>query len=393
MRARHFLLLALAGLLAAGSAAGTDAPSAPIHLKVTFGGYNGEIEMGKGEPVRLRDHRSGEVVFLRAVPVPGKAGKARIELSRAQDERAQDERAAQRTDLLELAVGEQATVRSFASRMDIQLIDTPIEAGARSSEEEDRFQINLELPGGRSLMAIGYASPDEMVRLNDRRTGLSLGFRPALPKAGHSLDVEVFSLDAKSDDGDGARFLARVPMDGNFTLRGDRLGLPGDSAAQIKIRGHVQPPDPAMWDGLAHAGSPDGAPVALQARWAGSPWIQGKAYGGLMFRLTVPGAPDEIGMAPASTCSTGSRSVSVFQIHKIPGAGETLKLIDTVQVREDQPIRVLGFEGQLEIQGVSKPAPQLKGMCWLGCGNSTTAHGCGVSCGDVDCCVGMCCRV
>jgi len=389
MRMRKFFLWALAGFFLSHISIASQNAS-PLRLQVSFGGYDGEIQVAPGEPVRLRDHRTGEVVFLRVNPIPGKTAKASIEVSRGQD--FQDATAAQRTDLLELAVGEKATIRNFSSRLDVQLTSAPFEQGSPLEDDEESFQINLELPGGRSLIATGYASPDEIVRLTDHRTGIALGFRPALPKSGHQpINVEVFAFDAKGADGDGERFLARIPMGGDFTLRGRQLGLSADLEIPVKVRGHLQAPEPGLWDGMARVGSSEG-PVTLKARWAGGAWIEGKAFGGLMFRLTVPGLADEIGLAPAAACSGTARNVSVFQIHKVPGAGETLKLIDTVQVRDDLPIRVTGFQGQLEIQGNSKPALQLKGMCWLGCGPET-AHGCGVSCGDVDCCIGMCCRV
>jgi hypothetical protein len=388
MRPKHLVALALAAVLGATAgaapAAGGDSPS--IRLKVDFGGTQAEILAEAGELVRLRDRHTGEVVFLRAMPEPGKAA-ATVEISRDRGNGS-----AGPGELLELAVGERAKIRSLGSRMELQLLEAPSLAlpEAGRTPRKDRFEISLVLPDGREVMAVGDARPEEVVHLRDRNSGLSLGFRPALNKAGQPVDVEVFFNGGSAVGKENYRFLARVPVGGQFTLRGDRAGIPNNGEAPVKIRGSVRLPDPAMWDGLASAGS-SAEPIALEARWAGGSWISGIAHGGQIFRLSLPGVEGEIGLAPAAVCSIdGVRSISVFELHRVPDEGETLKLIDTVQVREDEPVRVPAL-GQLEIQIPSRNTSQVKGVCWVSCGGGVSGHGCGVSCGDTDCCVGHCC--
>lgn len=385
MRMKQFMTLALVAACAvatgAAPAAGADEL---IRLKVDFGGNQAEVLAEAGELVKLRDNHTGEVVFLRATQVTGKTATARIEISRARGAEP-----ARRSELLELAVGERARIRSLSSRMEVELLEAASSAEPARGQA-DRFEISVELPDGREVMAVGDVRADEVIYLRDRTTGLSLGFRPALNKAGQAADVEVFSRSAQAGGKD--LFLTRVPVGGQFTLRGDRAGIPRNGEAAVKIRGYVRLPDPAMWDGLAQAGS-SAEPVALEARWAGGPWMKGIAHGSQMFRISGPGIEGEIGMAPAAACAAdGSRIISVFQVHRVTGGGETLKLIDTVQVREGEPVQVPALAGQLEIQVPSRSAVLVKGMCWLGCGGGGgSAHGCGVSCGGTDCCVGHCC--
>ncbi len=386
MRSKHLVTLVLAAVWGAGAAlaAGGDNPS--VRLKVDFGGTQAEILAESGELVKLRDRNTGEVILLRAAPQPGKAA-ATIEISRDRGSGP-----ALPGELLELAVGERATIRSLGSRLDVELTEANSQAlpDLGGSPRKDRFEISLVLPDGREVMAVGDARPEEVVHLRDRASGLSLGFRPALNKAGQPADVEIFYNGGPASGKENYRFLARVPVGGQFTVRGDRAGIPGNGEAPVRIRGTVRLPDPAMWDGMARAGN-SAEPVTLQARWAGGSWIKGVAHGGQMFRLTLPDVEDEIGLAPAALCSSdGTRTVSVFALHRVSGEGETLKLIDTVQLREDEPVRVPAL-GQLEIQASSRTAGQMKGVCWVGCGGGASAHGCGVSCGDTDCCIGYCC--
>jgi len=380
MRTKYLMAVALAAAwgLAVGEAPAAGVDDALVRLKVDFGGSQSEVLAKPGEVIKLRDRTTGEVVVLRALPEAGKAA-ARIEVSRPGKD--------QRGELLELAVGERAKIRSLGSLMELELLAAPSTGVAEPGN--DRFEISLVLPDGRQVMAVADVRPEEVVHLRDRKSGLSLGFRPALNKAGLPADVEVFYTGDPSDKRN-YRFLARVPVGGQFTLRGDRAGMPSDGETPVKIHGHIGPPDPAMWDGMAQAGS-SAEPLKLQARWAGGPWITGVANGGQMFRLSLPGVEGETGLAPAAVCSAdGSRTVLVFDIHRVPGQGETLKLMDTVQVREDEPVHVSAL-GQLEIQAPPQRVSLQKGVCWVGCGGSVSGHGCAVSCDNTDCCVGYCC--
>jgi hypothetical protein len=386
MRWNCILALGLAGVLAAGTVFAAGTPASPIRLKVIFGGAETEMMMEPGETARLRNHRTGEIVYLRAIPQPGKLATARVEVSRMQGTVP-----ASSGELVEMAVGERAQIRTAASQMELELLEVPAQELTAASQP-NRFEVTLELPGGRTIMGASDARPDEIMRVRDRRTGLFLGFRPALSREGQSTEVEVFSIIQKAQGGEDFRFLTRVPVGGQFTLRGDRLGLASDGGTPVKIRGRVSVPDPAMWEGLARAGGSD-EPVSLKARWAGSPsWVDGVAYDGEMFRLAVPGVEGEIGLAPAPSTrlDADTRKISVFQIRKVPGEGEALKLIDTMQVREGEPVQVPGFDGNLELQTFPRRTIQQKGICWASC-EGVRVCGCGASCGDVDCCFGRCC--
>src|SRR3954447_10594726 len=177
-----FLLIGAVGFLGVGSvfAAG---PSDPIRIRLNFGGSPAEIELQAGEPARLRNHTTGEVLNVRVMPEAGTVPKARVEISRSRD---QGELAAP-SEEFEVGVGELAKSNRLGSQVELQLLSLPaVVATAAASADSERFQITLDLPDGRTVMAVGDVKPDELVRVTDRRTGLNLGFRPALVKAGPS---------------------------------------------------------------------------------------------------------------------------------------------------------------------------------------------------------------
>jgi hypothetical protein len=349
--------------------------------QVTFRGQQAEILLKPGETIRLRDKKTGESLFLRALSPTADSDKARIEIS------ASEGKAPPRVvESVELAVGERAKARRVGSSVEFHLLQISSTTPSVSEAKAQRFQLTLMFPGNRKVMAMVEANPEEMVRIRDRKSGLMLAFRPALAKGG---GLEVFSLN-KDGRGESFRFVTRLPLGSDFTLRGDRLGLAGTAGAALRIQGRMETADPGMWDDLAHVESSSG-PVQLKARWNDGDWIQGIALSGDMFRIGVPGVEGEIGFAPTSACSAGDTlSLSVFEIRRVPGVGETLKHIDTVEARSDQPIRIQGYSGQLEVQLGSPAINQAKAKCWMTCG-SDSGHGCAVSCGDVDCCAYPCC--
>jgi hypothetical protein len=381
------LLLAMALALSAGSLFAEDA-SGPIRMRVDFGGTQADIEMQAGEPVRLTSHGTGEVLTLRAVPQPGATPKVQVEVSHSNAKALSE---SETSELIELTVGETAKTRHLSSSVGLELVSAPAVAEA-VAPKAPQFQVNLELPGGRTVMAIGDIRPDEMVKVRDSTTGMYLGFRPSFTQGGRASDIEIFSLGAAKASG-GYRFVARVPMGGEFSVGGDKLGLSETADSPVKIKGSIEAPQSGgMWEESAFAGAAS-EPVYLRARWDGGPWVDGVNYDGHMFRIEVPGVAGPIGLAASPATKSDERSVSVFQVKKVPGGGETLKQLDTMMVREDQTTRANALEGRLELQVLShRPRRNLKGSCWLGCGGGTTAHGCGVSCGGTDCCVGICCR-
>lgn len=385
LRLRHFLVLAIPALLSRSVFAAEE--SMPIRLGIDFGGAQAEVLMKPGEPVQLRNQKTGEVLVVRAVPEPGVSPKARIEVSRTAGKTS-----AEPSEVLELAVGETAKTRSLSSSTEIQLLSVPTVAAAASSKPE-QFQVNLELPGGRTVMAVSDFRPDEMVRLTDHATGVALGFRPTFTKSGKPSDIEIFSLGTNGQAKESYRFLARVPVGGEFSVPGEKLGLSDLGSTPVKIKGSVTPPMAGMWTESALVGGAT-EPVFLSARWDGSPWVDGVNYDGHMFRVEVPGVQGSIGIAAAAAGNkSNERNVSIFQIQKVQGSDEeTLKQLDTMTVREDEAARVNGLDGRFEVQLRSRRHHlPLKGTCWLGCGSGVSAHGCGVSCGGTDCCIGLCC--
>lgn len=366
-------------LLAAGALFAADGSA---RWQVTFRGQQAEIQLAPGETIRLRDKKTGENLFLRALPPTGGTNKAKIEISTSEGKAAP-----QLMESIELTAGETTKARRVPSSVELHLLQAASVTSSDSGSISQRFQLTLMLPGNRKVMAMVEANPKEMVQIRDRRSGLVLAVRPALAKGG---GLEVFSADnTKEGRGEAFRFVTRLPLGSKFTLRGDRLGLTGTGAA-LRIQGLVEPASPGMWDDLAHVDSSSG-PVQLKARWADGDWIQGIALSGEMFRIGVPGVEGDIGFAPTSVCSADDTlSLSVFEIRRVPGAGETLKHIDTVEARSDQPTRIQAYSGQLEVQLGSPAINQAKAKCWMTCG-SDSGHGCAVSCGDVDCCAYPCC--
>lgn len=380
MRLKNLVMaMAVPALLAGGLLAADE--SAPIRMRIDFGGQQAVVEMNAGEPVQLRNRATGELLVVRAVPEPGTPPRASVEVTRSTGKAL-----AEPNERFELAVGEIGKTRNLSSKVELELLSVTAAAAAPQAKPET-FQVNLELPGGRTVMAVGDVRPDEMVRVRDHGTGINLGFRPSFTKAGKPSDIEIFSFDAKAKGGESYRFLARVPVGGEFSV-------PGQSAT-IKVKGSIVPPAAGMWDESALVGGAT-EPVFLRARWDGGPWIDGVTYDGRLFRIEVPGVTGTIGIAAASANGKSSeRNLSVFQVQKVQGAGETLKQLDTTMAREDQPVRINGLDGRLEIQFLSQRARNQKkgGTCWLGCGDGVTTHGCGVSCAGTDCCVGICCTV
>jgi hypothetical protein len=380
------MALALPPLLAGGLFAADE--SAPLRMRIDFGGQQAEVQMNAGEPVQLRNRETGELLVVRAMPEPGTTPRARVEVTRSSGKTL-----AEPSEQFELTVGEIGKTRNLSSKVELELLSVPAVAPTTQAKP-DLFQVNLELPGGRTVMAVGDVRPDEMVRLRDRGTGVSLGFRPSFTKAGKPSDIEIFSFDTKAKGGGSYRFLARVPVGGEFSVPAEKVGLPDSGGTTLKIKGSIVPPMAGMWEESAFSGGAT-EPVFLRARWDGGPWIDGVNYDGHLFRIEVPGVAGEIGIAAAAANGrSDERNLSVFQVQKVQGSGETLKQLDTMMAREDQPVRVSGLDGRLELQLLSHRARNLKkGACWLGCGGGVSAHGCGVSCGGTDCCIGVCCEI
>jgi hypothetical protein len=385
-----FLLVGAVGLLGVGSvfAAG---PSDPIRIRLNFGGSPAEIELQAGEPARLRNHTTGEVLNVRVMPEAGAVPKARVEISRSQDRG----ELAGPSEQFEVGLGELAKSNRLGSQVELQLLSLPaVWATAAAGAESERFQITLDLPDGRTVMAVGDVKPDELVRVTDRRTGLNLGFRPALVKAGPS-NVEIFSITKKATGDESYGFVARVPVGGEFSLGAESLALPAASIDPAeKIKGSVMHPMAGMFDETARAGNASQGPIAVRARWDGGPWLDGVTNAGEMFRLEVPGVAGQIGISAVAEEKPGTYNVSVFQVRKVRGAGEALKHLGSMQVRESEPAALAdALSGHLEIQVMPRGLrPKPLKSCWLGCGGGVSAHGCSVSCSDTDCCVGLCCK-
>ncbi len=381
------LVLAFPAVLC-GSLLGAAEP-ASFHLGIDFGGSHSEVLLAAGEPVQLRSQKTGEILVVRATPEAGATPKARIEVSRAMGKGL-----AQSTEVLELAVGQATKTRSLSSNAEIRLLSLPPASASAASEPDLKFQINLEFPGGRTVMAVSEFRPDEMVRLRDNATGVALGFRSSFTKSGKPSDVEIFSLAADGQGKPSYQLLTRVPVGGEFSVPGEKVGLPGSGSAPLKVTGSITPPMEGMWTESALAGAAT-EPVLLSARWDGGSWVDGVNYDGHMFRIEVPGVQGSIGIAaaPASSAKASERNVSVFQIQKVNGSeAETMRQVDTMVLREDEAARVNGFDGRLEIRLRPRhPHLPLKGICWLGCPGDVGAHGCDISCGGTDCCVGLCC--
>lgn len=390
MHMRRFLLVGVVSLLGLGGSAFAANSSDPIRLSLDFGGTPAELELQAGEPAQLRNHATGEVLTVRVMPESGAVPKARVEISRSQEKGTQTSQSEQ----FEVAVGEVAKSRRLSSQVEFQLLSLPVvEASSAASVPPERFQVTLDLPDGRTVMAVGDVRPDELVRVKDQGTGLNLGFRPALVKAGPS-NVEIFTITEKANGDESYGFLARIPMGGEFSLGSDSLA-PTSADPTVKIKGNIMHPMAGMFDETALAGSASEGPIPLRARWDGGPWIEGVTNGGEMFRLNLPGVSDQIGLTAISADKQGTYNVSVFQIKKVKGAGEALKHLGSMQVRENEPAALTdALSGHLELQVMSRPKrPKPLKSCWLGCGGGISAHGCSVSCGGTDCCIGLCCKV
>ncbi len=185
------LVLAFPALLC-GSLLGAAEP-APFHLGIDFGGSRAEVLLAPGEPVRLRNQKTGEILVVLATPEPGATLKARIEVRRAMGKGL-----AESSEVLELAVGQTAKTRSLSSNAEIHLLSTTPAAAGIASEPDLKFpgairdrvellRIEVTPEGGGSIKSL--VEDGQFLRIEEWRTGRSLTFRPDVHSSPANMQV------------------------------------------------------------------------------------------------------------------------------------------------------------------------------------------------------------
>lgn len=371
--------LALCLGLALPARAGQDEEPPPFRFKVYRPGQAAiEVMTLPGELATIRD-AAGITYQLRVEPAPeGRLG-ARVEVI-------EKSASGEGRETFEVQLGERVTAKRLGQALEIELVAGPVTADQRRSAT--RYEVELKLSGGRTAMAVGSLAPVETIWIADD-SGMQLGFRPVVGKGAGPARVEVVRQ-RQEGESKPFRWLKNVNLGGSFILTENELGLRGGSD-EIVVRGAIRLADPEMWDGTAQVhGFKD--VVHLRARWNGSPWIEGVAYGGELFRVAPAGFAGEIGFAPSPSASAAEGiGLTVFQITRV-GKAEALREMERVDLMPGSSALIRALEGLLEVQFVNRRPPLLKGTCWLSCGGGAiSVHSCAASCDSIDCCTGRCC--